>query len=315
MSEFLEATSSVIVLFIMLGIGYAMAEAGWAAGTEKKFLGRYIMTIAIPSSCINGLLTSMERDELTEVFYLVQVTFINVVITYSICAVVGKCLKLPKKRYGVFVPTAAAANSLLVGVPLCLQLFGDESLPFAMAYYMGTTVVTQSVGLILVKSSGTSEEKTSATKVIKSVLTSPPIIALIIALVILALNWSLPSVVMSTASYFSKSVTSLAMIYSGLIIQSVGIKNLRFHKGLPTAMVLRLLIAPIICYGVTTLFGVSGLPQQVLIMASAMPSVTQVTVMAGVYGADDEYAATGASLTLLGSFLTLPILKALMQNF
>lgn len=314
MAEFLSATSAVIVLLMMLMVGYALGHVGWAGTSEKKFLGKYILTVALPAGCIDGLLTGLERDELEEVFYLVLVTFINVVITYTICAIIGKGLKLPHNRYGVFVPTAAAANSLLVGLPLCLQLFGDESLPYATAYYMGTTTVTQSAGLMFVKNSGTKNEgKPSAIAMIKSMLSSPPIIALLVALFMLAFNLQLPSVVMSMANYFGRSVTSLAMVYSGLILYEVGLKNLKFHQGLPTAMVLRLLISPIICWTVTGLFGVDGMARDVLIVASAMPSVTQVTVTAGVYGADDKYAATGAGLTLLGSFITIPLLKALIQ--
>jgi len=37
-----------------------------------------------------------------------------------------------------------------------------------------------------------------------------------------------------------------------------------------------------------------------------------VTVMAGAYGADEQYSATGASLTTLGSFVTIPILMLLL---
>jgi hypothetical protein len=40
--------------------------------------------------------------------------------------------------------------------------------------------------------------------------------------------------------------------------------------------------------------------------------VSQVTVMAGAYGADEEYAATGACLSILGCFVTLPILMLIL---
>ena len=35
--------------------------------------------------------------------------------------------------------------------------------------------------------------------------------------------------------------------------------------------------------------------------------------MAGAYGADEEYAATGACLSMLGCFLTIPVLMLILS--
>ena len=59
-------------------------------------------------------------------------------------------------------------------------------------------------------------------------------------------------------------------------------------------------------------FGVEGLVRDVFLVESALPVVSQVTVMAGAYGADEEYAATGACLSILGCFVTLPILMLIL---
>ena len=37
-----------------------------------------------------------------------------------------------------------------------------------------------------------------------------------------------------------------------------------------------------------------------------------VTVAAGAYGADEKYAATGACLSIMGSFVTIPILMLVL---
>ena len=60
------------------------------------------------------------------------------------------------------------------------------------------------------------------------------------------------------------------------------------------------------------LFGMSGLPMDVFIVESALPVVSQVTVMAGAYGADEKYAATGAALSTLCSFISIPILMLVL---
>ena len=52
---------------------------------------------------------------------------------------------------------------------------------------------------------------------------------------------------------------------------------------------------------------------RVFIVESALPVVSQITVMAGAYGADEEYAATGACLSMLGCFLTIPVLMVILS--
>ena len=129
---------------------------------------------------------------------------------------------------------------------------------------------------------------------------------------LLLLGADLPGPVMRFAGYISDTVSPLALIYCGFIVYEMGLKNLRFLPGLPLMLVMRLAVAPAICWGCCLLFGVEGLAQNVFLVESALPVVSQVTVMAGAYGADEEYAATGACLSILGCFVTLPILMLIL---
>ena len=82
---------------------------------------------------------------------------------------------------------------------------------------------------------------------------------------------------------------------------------------MPTMLIIRLIISPLICAAFCTLGGVSGLAMRVFIVESALPVVSQITVMAGAYGADEEYAATGACLSMLGCFFTIPVLMLILS--
>ena len=117
---------------------------------------------------------------------------------------------------------------------------------------------------------------------------------------------------MQFAGYISDTVVPLALMYCGFIIYEVGLRSLRFLPGIPTMLAIRLILSPLICLGMCTLMGVTGLARDVFIVEAALPVVTQVTVMAGAFGADEEYAATGACLSTLGCFFTVPVLMLLL---
>ena len=130
---------------------------------------------------------------------------------------------------------------------------------------------------------------------------------------LLILDLRPPEILMQFADYVSGSVSPMALIYCGFIVYEVGLKSLRLMPGLPTMLILRLAVAPVICYVFCLLFGVTGLARDVFLVESALPVVTQVTVLAGAYGADEKYAATGACLSIFGCCISLPILMLLIS--
>ena len=187
-------------------------------------------------------------------------------------------------------------------------------MPYIMLYYIGHTSLMQSIGVTLVERAGAKPgQKEGFVQFFRDVFLKPPILSVIFSVILLALGLRLPGPVMKFASYISGSVSPLALIYCGFIVYEEGIKNLRFLRGLPTMLVMRLIVAPVICLTCCFFLGMEGLPLQVFVVESALPVVSQVTVMAGAYGADEEYAATGACLSILGSFITIPVLMLILS--
>ena len=174
-------------------------------------------------------------------------------------------------------------------------------------------MITQSLVVLLVERSGTTvPRKLRLWDVVRDIFTKPPILGVLTGVLLLVMDLRPPEQVMKFSQYIGDTVTPLALMYCGFIVYEVGLRNLRFLKGIPTMLVIRLVISPIICLGMCTLTGITGLARSVFIVESALPVVTQITVMAGAYGADEEYAATGACMSMLGCFFTIPVLMLLL---
>ena len=314
MAGFFNALSACLVLLMLMSVGYFMGAGGWMTAAEKKFLSKYIVNIAVPCNCVVGLLNNLDRDSLAQASLMVTAGVISVAVDLLASALVASLLRLPRERWGVFVAMAGMSNTLFIGIPVCTQLFGEASMPFIMLYYLGHTSFLQSVGVMLIERAGSQKgRKTSVTGFIKDMFSKPPILSVVASIVMLALGLRLPDPVMRFAGYISDSVSPLALIYCGFIVYEVGLRNLRFLPGLPTMLVMRLLLSPVICLACCSLMGMEGLPLRVFVVESALPVVSQVTVMAGAYGADEEYAATGACLSILGSFVTIPVLMLILS--
>lgn len=313
MSGFFNAVSACLVLLLLMAVGYFMGVRGWMTAAEKKFLSRFIINIAVPANCIVGLLNNLDREGLVQAGPLVAAALLGVGATLLLSMGAAALLRLPRARWGVFAAMAGLSNTLFIGIPVCTQLFGEVCMPYVMLYYLGNTTFLQSAGILLVeRSGGGGRQPGGPGRFLRDIFTKPPILGVLCAIVLLVLGVDLPGPVMRFAGYISNTVSPLALIYCGFIVYEVGLKNLRLLPGLPAMLVIRLAVAPVICWGFCLLFGVEGLARDVFLVESALPVVSQVTVMAGAYGADEEYAATGACLSILGCFVSLPILMLVL---
>lgn len=313
MEGFFNALSASLVLLMLMSVGCFMGRLGWMSAQEKSFVSKYIINIAVPCNCLVGLLENLDRDSLTQAGVMLLSALLGVAATMALSVILASLLRLPREQWGVFVCMAGLSNTLFIGIPVCMQLFGQSCMPYLMTYYLANTSFTQSAGFLLIEYSGTKGGGgLQPAKVLKNLLKKPPVITVGVTLLLLVLDLRPPAPIMRFADYISSSVSPLALIYCGYVIYELGLKNLRLMRGLPTMLLVRLAIAPVICASFCTLFGMSGLAKNVFIVESALPVVSQVTVMAGEFGADEHYAATGACLSTLGSFISIPILMLLL---
>ena len=311
---FFNAVSACLVLLMIMSVGYIMGRLGWMTAREKKFVSKYIVNIAVPCNCIVGLLNNLDRDSLAHAGWMLVAGLLGVIVTLLISMGVATLLRLPKERWGVFVAMSGLSNTLFIGIPVCTQLFGEACMPYVMVYYLANTSILQSVGIMLVERSGTARAANTNTVwgFLKNMFSKPPIFGVIFSIILLILGLRLPAPLMSFAGYISNSVSPLALIYCGFIVYEVGLKSLRLLQGLPMMLIMRLVVAPIICLGFCSVFGVSGLARSVFVVESALPVVSQITVLAGAYVADEKYAATGSCLSIFFCFITIPILLLIL---
>ena len=104
LGEFLNAVSAVVVLLMLMAVGYFMGTKGWMKAEEKKFLSKYIINIAVPCNCINGLLNNLDQSMLAQAGLMLVSAIIGVVITILLGMGLATLLRLPKNRWGCLDP-------------------------------------------------------------------------------------------------------------------------------------------------------------------------------------------------------------------
>ena len=297
MEAFLHAVSSVTIILLLTATGYFCAARGWMSPQAKAFIGKFTLSVAIPCMSVYGLTNNLTRDLLVQSGSFLLVPLLGTVVITFLSLLVGRLLKLPRKKLGVFMMMCSVSNAIFVGLAMCTELFGDTSF-------------VQLLFLSLVRWSG--ESRGFDLKMLQKFLTTPAVIAVFVGLALVWFEVRLPSLVMSYCRYMNNLVTPLALLLTGYIIHDIGLKNVRLDRDLGIAMIFRFLLAPMLSVALCRAFGVTGLAHDVLIVETAMPVVTQTVVAAAEYGADEEFAAQGAALSTIACFVVIPVLMLIL---
>ena len=81
MSGFFNALSASLVLMCLMSVGYFMGRVGWMGPSEKTFLSKYIVNIAVPCTCVTGLLKNLSHDMLLQAGMMLLAAVAGIVVT------------------------------------------------------------------------------------------------------------------------------------------------------------------------------------------------------------------------------------------
>lgn len=159
MAIFLSSISSVVVILLMILLGYILQRKGWFAATFGNNISKLITQIALPASIFISVQQNLTRSSLLALLEDMLVPFLGVILSYIFAFILVKALRVPIGRRGTFINTIANANTIFIGMPLNIALFGNKAMPYFLIYYVINTVSTWGFGVFLIKNDNLNREK------------------------------------------------------------------------------------------------------------------------------------------------------------
>lgn len=104
--------------------------------------------------------------------------------------------------------TVVNSNTLFIGLPLNIALFGDKSLSYFLIYYVTNTISTWTFGAMLINNDVYNNETQGILFNWKK-LFPPPLLGFIVALIFLVFNIHIPIFISSALGYLGGMVTPL----------------------------------------------------------------------------------------------------------
>lgn len=219
--------------------------------------------------------------------------------------------------------TATFGNTVQLGIPIALALFGEAGLSIHLAIVSLHALILLSLLTVLVEldlaraasraQGGRSRLSTTLKLTVRHTLIHPVVLP-----VLVGMGWNLAGLPIPPAadeilSMLGQAVVPVCLVAIGMSLAHYGLQgSLRAAAGLTAA---KLVAQPALVLAVGHfVFGLSGLPLTVIVMCAALPSGTNALMFSQRYGCQEAETTATLVLSTLAFVLTGPLWLALLSR-
>ncbi|MDY4678685.1 MAG: AEC family transporter [Bifidobacterium tsurumiense] len=285
----------------------------WFSDQFSGNISKLIMNVGLPASIFVSVLKYLNRSMLAGLSSGLLYVFGAFVISYVFAFIMIAILRVPAGRRGVFVNMVVNANTIFIGLPLNIALFGNEALPYFLIYYIANTVSTWTVGVYLI-TADSKEGKKAGAKFDWKKLLPPPLVGFLIALMFLFLDIPVPTFAINTLTYIGNIVTPMSLLYIGIVLARAGFKSIRVDKDTIGALAGRYIVAPLVMLAILSIAG-GNLPAnefKTFIVQSAAPALAVLPILADQGDGDREYATNLVTISTVLFVVVIPVVLTLL---
>jgi predicted permease len=306
---------SIFSIVLMIITGYVLTNKGWFNEEASRLFSRIITNIALPAYMIWNLMSTFNKDGLLHLAAGLIVPFSSMLACYAVGYMVSKVLKVKSGRQGTFRSMFFVSNTIFIGLPVNLALFGEESVPYVLLYYIANTSLFWTIGVSGIGNDGTAgKDSVSVIEVGKKIF-SPPLLGFLLAIALILCNINLPHFILDTCKYLGNMTTPLSMLFIGIAIWGVKLKNIKISKDMIGVFLGRFVISPLIVMAITYIMPLPLLMKKVFIIQAMLPVMTQTAIVAKSYQADAEYAAIMTAVTTIAAIAVIPVYMLIFQYY
>jgi malate permease and related proteins len=288
--------NNILPIILLSAAGYAL---GKVLHIEPQSVGRIVFHVFSPVLIFDLMLKN--KLDLKDAAITIAFTLSIILTMGALTYIIGRALKLERTALTAILITTMFANTGNYGLPLVSFAFGDKALPFAGIYFVTTTVLFYSLG-VLIASLGHMNFK----EAILGLFKVPTLYAVLLALIVNGLGITLPTPLARTVELAAGGTIPLMLILLGLQLTNVEFSN--NLRAMQLSVFLRLLIAPIGALLFAALFGLYGGARQGAVTQASMPSMVSNTVLATEYHLDAKLVTAVVFVSTLLSPITLTLL-------
>lgn len=291
--------TNLILLLLCLIIGLLLQYVKNLPKDTHVALNVIILHVPLPAL---ALLSIPNLEWELSLISLCLVSWIIFLLSYFVFRFIGKSNGWSDSVIGCLSLTAGLGNTAFVGFPMIEALYGKEAVKYGVFLDQpGTFLIVSSVGIYVavLYSSGKLRKRDLA----KKIISFPPFIGFIAAILLGVAGWSAQGDVKTLLERLASILTPLALISVGLQLKMSEMRH--DLKYLSFGLGYKLFIAPLIIYSLYKLVGISGIIFKISVIEAAMAPMITAAILAQSYNLHPRLAGSMLGLGVPLSFVTV----------
>ena len=299
-----DVFQEMLVILFGMAMGYLAHRLGYLGGEIDQKISKIILNITVPCLTIASVTTGDELPGAAEILSVLKVAVVFYGMEMLLAVVVPRLLGGTDKQKGVWRYTLAFPNMAFIGYPVVVALFGPKALFYAVILVLPFNLLSYSLGPLMLA---------GRAKFRWQQLTSPCIIASVIALVMALCHIRLPAIVGECAGFVGNVTTPLSLLVVGSLLAGLTAGKVFASPRLWALTAVRLLVLPVLLWLLLGWMKMEPpIVANVAVILMAMPTAINGSMLSLEYGGDTECMAQITFLTTLVSIITITVVSALL---
>ncbi len=304
-TNFIYSANIVLPLFVMIVLGYFLKRIRFLDESFFSQSEKFVFKVALP--CMLFLEVAGAGGTALFNFRLILFACLSITGLVLLLCLLVPCIVRDNDKCGAIVQGIYRSNFAVLGVPLATNMLGDVGAQI-IAVLMPFVIILFNVYAVIVLSVFAPRDcrlslREIFAKIGKSIVTNPLILAVILALPFLLLDWEMPVLLKKSATYLSNTTFSLSLLSLGSTITFQTLQG-KLRYSLPSALVKTVLL-PTLMLVIGYLCGFRGLELGIILILFGTPSAVSSYIMAKNMKSDSALAGQILLLTTLLCTFTL----------
>lgn len=305
--------NAVFPLFALILAGYLSARRGLLGRGAVDNLNKFVVWMALPALLFQAM-AKITWEQINQPGY-VAASALAIAIVFCV-----SCL-LDRRRRGRLADVsieglaASYSNAGFMGIPLCLMLFGEASLPPVIIATLLTACVLFAFSIVLIELDLQASPKLRTTlgKVGLSLLRNPLVASPLLGLAVAVLQWPLPYAVEQFTTLLGAAASPCALITIGLFLAQ---KQPAGNAGaIGRIVALKLLLHPAVAFVLAYwVFDMPDLWAATAVLLAALPVGTGPFMLAKLYEREPAITSRAILISTVLSLVTVSLLVAWLTD-
>lgn len=306
MDQFTIIVYQLFQFGVMLTAGYLAARAGVLSEPFLNGLARLIMSLLLPTLIFANAANGATRAHLIESYSIMLLALGMYAGLTAVSALLARIAGLRGERSGVYRAAMIFGNAGFIGIPLLMGIFPENGAIYIVLMSIVDQGFLWTYGLWLTKpDSGRIEFRGKN-------FFNPALAAVGLVIILLALDITLPAVVVDPLLSIGTAATPLSLIYLGGLTFHSNWRPVLRSKELYLGIAFKMLAFPVVFHWVASRFCANQDLVKALAVISALPTMVAVAMFAKTHDNQGDYALGLVLATTLASLVTLTAVSYLI---